>query len=335
VARGLPSCALRNWPREARRATSIVDRGELGAVARRFEVGIPERRKARELVLVSRPGIEQRKRQLSAAAGRAGCSACCTEFRPHLDVWPLTVEVGRSRLARRGHGSRKDRENKWTLSPFCRPRLAGLYGASARAACGAEGLGTAEALGLAVERRVGRMAGLLRRRLFGRRGRQDDRSGPSSDASELSAFPELAAAVKSERASFDTYVRARFLANERFNPNAASREVHGRWRSVVLEAYQRESGKICGSYYCEHLIGAAARTDRPRFALVFNSHSWGPEEQLLTSCDGLYWEGHRLSRRHGPHDLCRAVVLGRDRRPGDARRALRPQRRACRYGRWC
>lgn len=31
-------------------------------------------------------------------------------------------------------------------------------------------------------------------------------------------FPELAAALASGRASFDTYVRARFLAEERFNP---------------------------------------------------------------------------------------------------------------------
>lgn len=108
---------------------------------------------------------------------------------------------------------------------------------------------------------------------------------------ELSPYPELAAAIKSNRASFDTYVRSRFLATERFNPDAASREVYGRWRSRVLEAYQLESGKICGSYYCEHIIGAAARTNRPRLALVFNSGTWGPEEQLLTCCDGLYWEG--------------------------------------------
>jgi hypothetical protein len=134
------------------------------------------------------------------------------------------------------------------------------------------------------------MAGLFRR-LFTKSDRQDKPARPPPDVNELSPFPELAAAVKSERASFDTYVRARFLADERFNSDAASRAVHGRWRSVVLEAYQNESGKICGSYYCEHLIGAAARTDISRFALVYNSHSWGPEEQLLTSCDGLYWEG--------------------------------------------
>jgi hypothetical protein len=108
---------------------------------------------------------------------------------------------------------------------------------------------------------------------------------------ELQPYPELAAAIKSNRASFDTYVRARFLADASFNDDATSRAVHARRRSEVLEAFQRESGRICGSYYCEHLIGATARTDRPRFALVFNSHSWGEEEELLTSCDGLYWEG--------------------------------------------
>jgi hypothetical protein len=108
---------------------------------------------------------------------------------------------------------------------------------------------------------------------------------------ELHAFPELAAAIKSNRASFDTYVRARFLADESFNRDPTSRAVYARWRSEVLDAFQEESGHICGSYYCEHLIGATARTDRPRFALVFNSHSWGKEEELLTSCDGLYWEG--------------------------------------------
>ena len=107
----------------------------------------------------------------------------------------------------------------------------------------------------------------------------------------LRALPELAAAVRSGRASFDTYIRARFLAEQRFNPDAASRAVYARWREELLQAYQRESGKICGSYYCEHLIAAAARTDRPRLGLVFNSHGWGQEEELLTSCDGLYWEG--------------------------------------------
>ena len=108
---------------------------------------------------------------------------------------------------------------------------------------------------------------------------------------ELAPYPELAAAIKSNRASFDTYVRSRYLATKRFNSDDASREVYARWRSRVLEAYQLESGKICGSYYCEHIIGAAARTNRPRLALVFNSRTWGPEEQLLTCCDGLYWEG--------------------------------------------
>lgn len=135
------------------------------------------------------------------------------------------------------------------------------------------------------------MAGLLRRGPPGAGKPADLRARPAPDDGELRPFPELAAAVASNRASFDTYVRARFLALERFNGDSTSRDVHAKWRSALLEAYQRESGRICGSYYCEHLIGATARTSRPRFALVFNSRSWGAEEELLTSCDGLYWEG--------------------------------------------
>ncbi|MGH2918962.1 MAG: hypothetical protein ACRDLS_10260 [Solirubrobacteraceae bacterium] len=135
------------------------------------------------------------------------------------------------------------------------------------------------------------MAGLLRRSPAGTDRRPGQIEPPPVDGDDLPPFPELAAAIKSNRASFDTYVRARFLADERFNSDSSSRAVHAKWRSALLEAYQAESGKICGSYYCEHLVGAAARTDRPRFALVFNSNSWGQEEQLLTSCDGLYWEG--------------------------------------------
>ncbi len=67
--------------------------------------------------------------------------------------------------------------------------------------------------------------------------------------------------------------------------------MYRKWRLALLDAYQRESGKICASYYCEHLIGGVVRTDRPRLGLVFNSRAWGEEEELLTSCDGLYWEG--------------------------------------------
>ena len=132
---------------------------------------------------------------------------------------------------------------------------------------------------------------LLKRR---RPAESDGRNGhvpPELEADELRCFPELVAAVRGGRASFDTYVRARFLANPRFNSDAPSREVYRRWRTELLDAYQEESGKICGSFYCGNLIGATARTDKPRFALVFNSHSWGKEEELLTSCDGLYWEG--------------------------------------------
>ncbi|MDQ4048156.1 MAG: hypothetical protein M3131_02045 [Actinomycetota bacterium] len=111
------------------------------------------------------------------------------------------------------------------------------------------------------------------------------------DEEELRPFPELAAALKYGQASFDTYIRARFLAEEHFNPDETSRSVYRKSRSALLDAYQRESGKICASYYCEHFIGGVARTDRPRLALVFNSRAWGEEEELLTSCDGLYWEG--------------------------------------------
>lgn len=124
-----------------------------------------------------------------------------------------------------------------------------------------------------------------------RRAPQEPAAHDPAVDEELAPYPELAAAIKANRASFDTYVRSRFLATERFNRDDASREVYGRWRSKVLEAYQIESGKICGSYYCEHIIGASARTATPRLALVFNSYTWGPEEQLLTSCDALYWEG--------------------------------------------
>ncbi len=135
------------------------------------------------------------------------------------------------------------------------------------------------------------MLGLLKRSRPAEGDDRDGRMSPELDAAELRCFPELVAAIKGGRASFDTYVRARFLANPRFNSDQASREVYGRWRTELLDAFQEESGRICGSYYCDNLIGATARTNRPRFALVFNSHSWGKEEELLTSCDGLYWEG--------------------------------------------
>jgi hypothetical protein len=127
-----------------------------------------------------------------------------------------------------------------------------------------------------------------------RSDRRDGREEPaqtSHEDDELQPLPELAAALKYGRASFDTYVRSRFLGEERFNSDPASRAVYRKSRSALLDAYQRESGKICGSYYCEHLVGGVARTDRPRLGLVFKSRAWGKEEELLTSCDGLYWEG--------------------------------------------
>ncbi len=134
------------------------------------------------------------------------------------------------------------------------------------------------------------MTGLLHRRSARNEDDRPDRRRPP-DEELRRTFPELAAAVDSGHASFDTYVRARFLASERFNRDPASRDIYGKWRLDLLHAYEQESGKVCGSYYCEHLIGATARTNSPRFALVFNSDTWGKEEELLTSCDGLYWEG--------------------------------------------
>jgi len=134
------------------------------------------------------------------------------------------------------------------------------------------------------------MTGLLHRGAARNGDHRPDRPRPADEELRRS-FPELAAAVDSGRASFDTYVRARFLASERFNDDPSSRDVYAKWRLELLHAFEKESGKICGSYYCEHLIGATARTDCPRLALVFNSDSWGKEEELLTSCDGLYWEG--------------------------------------------
>lgn len=125
-----------------------------------------------------------------------------------------------------------------------------------------------------------------------KRGRGHGRVAPVElDPAEEQRFPELAAALTSGRASFDTYLRARFLAEERFNPDDhESRALYGRSRAVLFDAYQRDSGRVCSSYYCGHVVAGAARTDHPRMALVFNSGTWGPEEQLLTSCDGLYWE---------------------------------------------
>lgn len=134
------------------------------------------------------------------------------------------------------------------------------------------------------------MSLLTRWRGDSRDGREDASPIPH-DEDELRPFPELAAALKYGRAGFDTYVRARFLAEERFNPDPKSRAVYRNWRSALLDAYQRGSGEICASYYCEHLIAGAVRTDRSRLGLVFNSRGWGKEEELLTSCDGLYWEG--------------------------------------------
>jgi len=74
-----------------------------------------------------------------------------------------------------------------------------------------------------------------------------DRPRPADEKLRRS-FPELAAAVDSGRASFDTYVRPRFLASERFNRDPSSRDAYGRWRLELLHAYEKESGKICGSY---------------------------------------------------------------------------------------
>jgi hypothetical protein len=106
------------------------------------------------------------------------------------------------------------------------------------------------------------MAGLLRQ--------SPPREGPAASRARASAGWRGASRVSRarcgdqvNRASFDTYVRARFLANESFNREPTSRAVYRRWRSQVLEAFQCESGRICGSYYCEHLIGAThARIDR-------------------------------------------------------------------------
>lgn len=122
---------------------------------------------------------------------------------------------------------------------------------------------------------------------------RDDGYAPSVtlDPVEQSRFPELAEAVASGRASFDTYLRARFLAEERFNPDDPdSRAVYAKCRAVLFAAYQRDSGRVYSSYYCDYLMAGAARTDHPLMSLVFNSGTWGPEEKLLTSCDGLYWE---------------------------------------------
>lgn len=131
----------------------------------------------------------------------------------------------------------------------------------------------------------------LRIRARGEQDRDGYVAPVTLDPAEQGRFPELAEAVASGRASFDTYLRARFLAEERFNPaDAGSRALYAKCRALLFAAYQRDSGRVCSSYYCNYLPAGAARTDHPRMALVFNSGTWGPEEKLLTSCDGLYWE---------------------------------------------
>jgi hypothetical protein len=101
--------------------------------------------------------------------------------------------------------------------------------------------------------------------------------------------PEFAAGIERERASFDYYLEARFGSLDRCLDDD-ERETYRRFMPDLLHVYQAHTGNICSSFYCKHLPAGAVRTDKPRMAVVHYSDEWGPAEQLLAECDGLYWE---------------------------------------------
>jgi hypothetical protein len=122
-----------------------------------------------------------------------------------------------------------------------------------------------------------------------RRERPGSREATPASADDRLRHPEFAAAIDRRRGSFDYYLEARFGAHDQ-RAGQAERDAYQRYTAPLLDAYEAHAGRICASFYCKHLVAGAVRTDKPRLAFAYNSDRWGREEELLASCDGLYWE---------------------------------------------
>ena len=145
-----------------------------------------------------------------------------------------------------------------------------------------------------------------------RSGRRTNGSaGPSGLAvGYLRSVPDLASPIRRRSASFSHVALAYLFGREGRGPDGEPIP-HGEKQlcrdhfPALLEAYEKQHGHICRSFYGQHAFAAAAITDKDELEIVWSreeSLQSPAEVRLLSRCDQLsyaaYHRLHRYDRRH-------------------------------------
>jgi hypothetical protein len=126
----------------------------------------------------------------------------------------------------------------------------------------------------------------------------------------LRSVPDLASAIRRKSASFSHVALAYLFGRDGRDPDGEAipqgeKELCRRHFSELLEAYERQHGHICKSFFGQHAFVAAAITEHDELEIVWSrqeSVQSPAEVRLLSRCDELsYAAYHRLhiyDRRH-------------------------------------
>jgi hypothetical protein len=126
----------------------------------------------------------------------------------------------------------------------------------------------------------------------------------------LRSVPDLASPFRRKSASFSHVALAYLFGREGLDPDGEAIP-HGEKQlcrerfPALLEAYERQHGQICRSFFAQHAFVAAAITEQDELEIVWSrreSVQSPAEVRLLSRCDELsyaaYHRLHQYDRRH-------------------------------------
>jgi hypothetical protein len=144
----------------------------------------------------------------------------------------------------------------------------------------------------------------------GRNGGRPHAGAERDSVGYLRSVPDLASAIRRKSASFSHVALAYLFGREGRGPDGEAiphgeKELCREHFPDLLEAYEREHGHICKSFFGRHAFVAAAITEKDELEIVWSrqeSIQSPAEVRLLSRCDELsYAAYHRLhlyDRRH-------------------------------------
>ena len=124
------------------------------------------------------------------------------------------------------------------------------------------------------------------------------------EIAERGTFPEVERALERNAASFELLAESKLFSSPQLAVDEPSRLVWRRYYPDLLAAFEAAHGPIASSYFCKHVVAAAALTTRPggemELHLVNNALTTDTLEvgALLSHCEQLSYDASELLEGH-------------------------------------